>query len=262
MKYFSAIESQLSKTCAVFYHNTLVVSAAVGKKYPASKNVVVLYNGLDTAVFKPDEAARRRFRAGLGLSPDLLVIGIVANINPDKGQLALIEAFRNLRNKYPCRLLLAGSYAAQFPDYAAQVKKLIDETEGVLHCGFLADTAAFYNGCDILVNNSNDERSESLGTSIYEAMSCEKLVIAADTGGTPEIIDDKKDGLLFIAGNTEQLERQLEQACKMNSLLCYMRKAAREKVTKKFTIAGMASRYNQIVEMLLQPEKPNKTNIG
>jgi glycosyltransferase involved in cell wall biosynthesis len=263
MKYFSSIENWLSKTCASLYHRTLVVSCAVGRKYANNKNVLVLYNGLDTFLFKPDDAARTRFRAALGVAPDIIIIGIAASINPDKGQLELINAFNSLdiKNK-ACRLVLAGSYAEQFPGYAAAVQKLIAEAKDIIHCGYVEHITDFYNGCDILVNNSNDDRSESLGTSIYEAMACQKVVIATNTGGTPEIITDKMDGLLIAPGEPKQLERKLEQACGMYSSLGYLRSAARQRVMERFNILSMVEHYNQIIAGLQQKAAGNTYDIG
>jgi glycosyltransferase involved in cell wall biosynthesis len=251
MRYFSGLETTLSKFCTTMYDKTLVVSAAVKRKYGLNAGrVEVLYNGLDTQIFKPDEQQRQDFRQKWGLTAENITIGMVAVINPDKNQLALIEVFNQLNLIYPnSRLLLAGSYASQFPEYSVEVKQAINRSPKVTHVGFLSNIVDFYNGCDIIVSNSNANRSESLGTSIYEAMACEKLVVAADTGGTPEIIDDKINGLMFRTDDLTDLKSKLAFALEHYHELATVKYAGRAKAQSKFSINAMVKNYNSIIHI-------------
>jgi glycosyltransferase involved in cell wall biosynthesis len=259
LKYFSQLEISLSNLCAKAYNKTLVVSEAVKRKYVENQHkIIVLYNGLDPMVFKPDNSKRALFRKNQNLTDDTLVIGIAASINPDKGQLELISAFNNLSKTFPnACLLLAGSYAAHFPEYCEKVRLAINESPKIIYAGYVADMTAFYNGCDIIVNNSDNKRSESLGTTIYEAMACGKVVIASRTGGTPEIITDKEDGFMFEPESISDLEQTLSMVIKRYDSLNLIRIAAREKIIKKFNISTMVETYNQILNTNQQPSFHN-----
>jgi glycosyltransferase involved in cell wall biosynthesis len=211
----------------------------------------VLYNGLNLNEFKPDIDQRNDFRNQHGFDNDALLIGIAGSINPDKGQLELIKLFNQLAvNSRNIKLVIAGNFASQFPQHTTLIKQAIINQPNIAHVGFIKDTPAFYNGCDIIINNSNDERSESLGTTIYEAMACKKLVIASATGGTPEIIADKVEGLLFAPGNNDELLNLLSYAIKNYEALNDIREAAREKVISRFNIETMAAEYNRIIKNL------------
>ena len=249
LKYFSGLETFLANLCAKLYDRTLVVSNAVKLKYPDEYDkITVLYNGLDFNVFRVDQTARTKFRERWQLNERLKVIGIAANINPDKGQLELIDAFNMLSTAHPdVRLIVAGSYASHFPEYAEKVKTAINENANVIYAGFIENIIEFYNGCDLVINNSNYYRSESLGTTIYEAMACERIVIAADTGGTPEIITHKKDGFLFKPENTADLLEMLTGVIENYENLGDLRIAARNKAKSKFGIVDMVKRYNEII---------------
>ncbi|GAB2700876.1 hypothetical protein GCM10027037_27290 [Mucilaginibacter koreensis] len=249
LKYFSKIDSIQSSLCCKLYDTTLVVSEAVKRKHHSSPKALVLYNGLDMNLFKADALVRAAFRSELGLAGHHLLIGIAASINPDKGQLELIEVFNQLIEEHPdIRLILAGSYAINTPEYESKIKATIGNNSAIIHKGFIKDMTTFYNGCDIVINNSNEHRSESLGTTIYEAMAFEKVVVASDTGGTPEIITDQKDGFLFKVDKGDALKAQLNDVINRYHSLTAVRTEARKKADDKFNIQTMISKYNAIIQ--------------
>ena len=251
MNNYAAIENYLSKLCVSLYTKTLVVSGAVKKKYKDNDKVEVLYNGLNIDEFKPDYSKRSRFRKNLKIDDDIILIGIAANINPDKGQLELIHIFHELSLTYPkIGLIIAGSYASQFPEYRQEVELAIKGKKKIIHIGYVDTITDFYNGCDIIVNNSNNYRSESLGTSIYEAMACQTIVLAADTGGTPEIVTDGEDGFLFKTEDMHLFKQKLEYIINNFANMKNVKCNARAKVIAKFNISYMLNRYNNIISKL------------
>ena len=252
MKYFSAFEHYLCIWCSALYNCTLVVSEAVKRKYTGSKKVLVLYNGLDTNLFKPYPDKRKAFRIKLGIKEDDIVLGIAANICPGKGQLSLIEAFQGASAYGPSlKLLIAGNYALDDTAYNSKVKDAIVLNKNIIFLGFVDDVIDFYNGCDIVINNSDLVRSESLGTSIYEAMACEKILIASSTGGTPEIITNGTDGFLFEPERVDNLEKVIVDVMLKYNSLENIKTAARETVKRKFNILGMVRDYNNVVQLVL-----------
>lgn len=251
LKYFSKLDTLHSQSCAKLYDYTIVVSEAVKRKYNGNSKAIVLYNGLDLNIFKPDAASRNAFRSKQHLSDDTIVIGIAAVISPDKGQLSLIQVFNKLSEKFPhIKLILAGGFAADTPAYSQEVQAAANSSANVIYLGYADNMSEFYNGCDIIISNSNAYRSESLGTTIYEAMAFEKVVVASDTGGTPEIITDNKDGFLFETGSTSGLYEKLDYAISNYNSLSNIRTAARNKANQKFNITTMTKRYNEIIHSL------------
>jgi glycosyltransferase involved in cell wall biosynthesis len=248
ISYYSTLEQYLSKICAALYNNTLAVSNAVKSKYKPNTKVSVLYNGLDCDIFKPDETARSLFRNSLSLTNYSIVLGMAAVVHPRKGQLGLIMAFNELCKTFTnIVLLFAGGFEGSDPDYSKSVKDAISDNEKIIHLGYVDKMIDFYNGCDIIVNNSDLLGSEPLGTTIYEAMACEKIVIASATGGTPEIITDRYDGYLFEADNIDSLQKCLAGVLGTYNNLMPSRIAARETVKARFNIFNMAGHYNKLL---------------
>lgn len=253
IRYLTATERHLSRICVSLYDRTLVVSQALKLKYPGREHKVsVLYNGLDPELFKPDTALREGFRSKFNIGRETLVMGIAAVIHENKGQLSLISAFNAISAEHSgIKLVIAGDFADQTPEYSALVTAEIDSNDDIIYIGYFSPANVFYNGCDIVINNSNHYRSESLGTSIYEAMACEKIVIASETGGTPEIISNGVDGFLFPADSATALQAKLIEVLQNFGQLNEIRLMAREKVLRQFNLEVMVEQYNIILAQLI-----------
>jgi glycosyltransferase involved in cell wall biosynthesis len=248
LKYFSKIDILFSKACATLYDITLVVSDAVKEKYSNKKPVKVLYNGLDLNVFKPNGEKRERFRQRFDFDENQLVLTIAGTISPRKGQLMLIRVFKNLTEKFiNINLIIAGSFGEDDNTYNDQVTEAIKSYSNIFYLGQVTNMLEVYCGSDIIINNSSAEGGEPLGTTIYEAMACEKIVIASDTGGTPEIITDKEDGFIFKADDEESLEEALRFVMLNLYTLSTTVKKARKKVDAKFSIQKMIDTYNYLM---------------
>ncbi|PHQ89460.1 MAG: glycosyl transferase [Sulfurimonas sp.] len=131
-------------------------------------------------------------------------IGMVGRINEDKGQHLLIQAVEILRKK-------GKNVNAYFVGHAMEVsylEKLQAEVkekklqECIHFLGFMKDPHHFYQICDCIVLAS---KKETFGLVLLEAIQMKTAVIGSNSGGVVEIIDDKKNGLLFEVGNADDL---------------------------------------------------------
>lgn len=249
LKYFSKLDNVFSTLCSILFDKTLVVSKAVKNKYGAKKKVFLLYNGLDLNQYKSNVLYRDSFRSKLNLT-DKIVLGIAATISPRKGQLELIRVFSNLLEEFNnIALVIAGGLGKDNEDYNSEVLNLIKDNNSIHYVGHINNMVEFYCGCDIIINNSSKSGSEPLGTTIYEAMACEKVVIASNTGGTSEIITDKVDGFIFEADSNEGLFQCLVQTLSNFSQLADLRTSARKKVERIFSLENMSSNYNRLISI-------------
>ena len=90
--------------------NNSKVSAEQHKKFGYSKNnIVIIPNGFDTKIFKPDLEARMQLREEFGLSEENILIGLVARYHPQKDHPGFLKAAAIIKKNNPrCRFLLAG----------------------------------------------------------------------------------------------------------------------------------------------------------
>ncbi|MBA2737667.1 MAG: glycosyltransferase family 4 protein [Pyrinomonadaceae bacterium] len=166
----------------------------------------IVHNGIELEKFEIDRTNRRRIRTELDLSENELVIGIVGQITPRKGQLELLQTFAATQKQMPSTLLVVGTPVFN-RDYL-YLEKLIETVKNlgienrVRFLGARRDVAAIMQSLDALVINS---KSEALVLVAIEAMACRTPVIATDVGGTSEIITHKENGWLVSFGNKRAL---------------------------------------------------------
>lgn len=254
LSYFTKLDHILSRLCTRFFDRTLTVSDAVKRKYNPSKKIITFYNGLDTNIFKADDDLRKNQRDKFGLYNNELVFTIAATISPRKGQLSLIESFAELIKVYPqIKLFIAGGNAIDTPEYTQKVFDKAQLYKSNVHIlGKVTDMLALYNASDVIINNSNMAGSEPLGTTIYEAMACEKVVLVSDTGGNREIVDEKINGFIFKADDIKCLKNAMEYVLLNDKHMAAIRLASRQKVIHKFNIVNMVNCYNDIIKNFIK----------
>ena len=65
-----------------------------------SRKMEVIYNGIDTELFRPNPEARRALRSRLGLPPDALLIGMAGRLHRHKDHRTFFAAARLLRKAF------------------------------------------------------------------------------------------------------------------------------------------------------------------
>ncbi|MFF0989069.1 glycosyltransferase [Kocuria nitroreducens] len=137
-------------------------------------------------------------------------IGMVARIDPWKGQDMLIRAFANVYKDQNVKLVLAGSPAFGHEDYWDDLHLLagrLGVADQVQFLGHVEDVGALLHSLDVCVQASI--RPEPLGQNVLQYLYCGRPTIAANDGGPREWIEDGQTGLLFRTGDICSLENAL-----------------------------------------------------
>lgn len=172
---------------------------------PPLSPVHVIHNPVDAARFDPGNIDREAARARLGLDGNELVLAVVAQLTPWKGQDDAIRILARLKPRHPrLRLVLAGSakFAARSArfDNAAFERELhrmareLGVEDETLFLGECDDVPAVLRALDVLLVPS---WREAFGRIALEGMSMELPVLASDAGGPAEIVRNELDGLLL-----------------------------------------------------------------
>lgn len=136
---------------------------------------------------------------------------ISGRIMPSKGQLDAVKAVQALRKKgQHAELLVVGAVGSQ--DYFDEIRRYCEQHEIAKYVhmvGYKNNPFNFVHLADIALVCSN---SEAYGMVTIEAMYMGKVVVAANSGGTPEIITDSKDGLLYEPQDVQDLVRAIQKA--------------------------------------------------
>ena len=183
---------------------------------------------------------------------DFLYVGSLLKV---KGPDLLIDAFAKvIRSKPESRLLIIGSGAIE-GDLKNQVKSLSLETQ-VEFAGKVAYEKIIecYRRTRIVVLPS---RFEGFGFVPVEAALLEKPAIAASVGGLPEVVEDGETGVLFPAGNAEELAEKMLRLLDDPDLVQRLGTQSRSRALRLFDPALCARTYlNLYQEISRKPFVP------
>jgi glycosyltransferase involved in cell wall biosynthesis len=169
-------------------------------------NVEVLHNPVDVERWDPARIDRDAARARLGTAGERTVLlGVLAQLSPWKGQDTAIEALRLLREEgIDAHLLLIGSAkfvarATRFDNEAflAGLHARVAQhglAERVSWLGEREDAPELVRALDVLLLPSLEE---PFGRALIEAMALEVPVLATSVGGPAEIVRDGQEGYLL-----------------------------------------------------------------
>lgn len=217
----------------------------------------VVHNGVDIERFDPARIDRDAARAALGEAGEReLLLGVVAQLSPWKGQDTAIEALEMVRAEgIDAHLLLIGS--AKFRDRAtrfdneAYVKRLralvagAGLTDRVSWLGEREDVPELMRALDVLLLPS---WQEPFGRALIEAMALGVPVIATDVGGPPEILSDGREGLLRPPAQPGAWAAAIGTLARDAELRSQMGIAGRRRVAQAFTLAHHVSAVLEVYE--------------
>ena len=194
----------------------------------------VVFNPIDLAAFDQDLHDRAAARVRLDLRPDDLVLAVVGQITPWKGQRDAIEILDALRRGHPAaRLLVVGdakfvARATRYDNraYLAELRELTFDRGLEPHVRWLGDRAdvpAIMSAVDILLVPSWEE---PFGRVVVEGMAMGCLVAATAIGGPAEVISDGVDGLLLAPRAPERWAEAIDSMVRDPEVMRAIRRAA------------------------------------
>ena len=199
--------------CKQIYESSdavILISNAVKKQFmceTSEKKLHVIHNGIDSDM-GVDIAPKEK-----GKWFELL---ITARLMEDKGQFEAIKALKILnkeRGYKDIRVHFAGSVrnSAFNSQYINSIRKYIEENNlenNVFFQGEVNDMVGLRRKmhCELICSIC-----ETFGRVTVEGMRNGLAVIGSNTGGTVEIIDNEKNGLLYQQGNPEDLENKIQK---------------------------------------------------
>lgn len=170
----------------------MLIETTVLKK----EKIHVVHYGVDIDKFKNKSKSKLELRNKYNLPENKYIFGYVARIDEHKDQLTAIRAFKQASIEESV-LVFTGSIEDEQRDYYRKLQdeiEKLDIKERVFFIGFTQEMPELMNCFDVFIMPS---RSETFGLVIIEAMASGLPVIAVKSGGVPEIIEDRKNGLLF-----------------------------------------------------------------
>jgi len=190
---------------------------------------IVVGNGRDPALFRPDAAARAAIRATLGVAADKLVIVTVGRLVRHKGFPELVAAMRDVPL---AEIWVVGERLAsdRGPDMGVALRAAgLGDRLRLL--GYRDDVAAIVAAADIFVLFS---QFEGLPMSVIEAMLCGLPVVASDIPGLREQVEHGTTGFLVPRDDVPALAGALKKMVAEADLRATMGAAGRMRAMRMY----------------------------
>ena len=158
----------------------------------------------------------------------------LGRISPWKGQHIVIEAIKDLEF---VKLRIVGSANFGEDEYFNHLKKLVSDynlQHRVEFCPFSLDIKEHLSWCNIFIHSSTSP--EPFGRVVVEGMLAGRIVIATDSGGVPEIINDESYGILVPPGDIKSLNKAINDINANRDKYKIVANNGREKATKDFSL--------------------------
>lgn len=213
----------------------------------------VLYDGIDVNTFYPNPESGN-IRKELNIQPNEKLIAVIGALHSIKGQHLVLDAAPEIFKRHPnVKILFVGGIYLDnqvSQDYQKMIQEQVVKS-GLVGKVFLLgprkDIPAIMNQIDILLQPS--ER-EALGTSMVEAMSCQKPVIGTSVDGIPEVIGDNEAGLLLKSRTPQEIARQVDVLLSNEALAKEKAGKARLRAETRFNIHKTISTLENIYKDL------------
>ncbi len=221
-------------------------------KIKPKDKIELVYNGIDLKsldFFEKNEAKIKLFeklpsKPGRFLKADFIV-GTIANFYKTKGLEYLIDSARILNARYDTQntvfIIIGGGSLKE--SLELKVKNLKLENT-VFFAEKIPDAYQYLKAFDVFVLPSV---KEGFPWTVFEAMAAKLPVIATRVGAVPEIIEDKKNGMLVKPAQPEQIAEKIQNLLNNDHLRQEMGIQAHQTILFKFPLDKMVKKIESIL---------------
>ena len=206
------------------------------------KKVVCIPNGIDLNKFKVDKNLRKDVRKSLGLIESEFAWIKVANFSDIKGHADLINGFSRITHNCSKKLFLLGKDRGNLKF----IQKLVSDLglqDQVIFLGFKENISKILNAMDGFISASH---TEGLSNAIIEAMAMRLPIIATNVGGSPEILENRKYGILIEPNNYQSICESMTEIMENDQLRANLSIACNGIAQKKYSKESMVNSYIEL----------------
>ena len=225
--------------------STLNLKKIVDLRLAPRKKLTNIYSGIDIQRFQRSEALD--LHAELGLDSSTKVIGFIGRFSEQKSPFTFLRALKKVSAQNQ------GFHVALVGDgpLREDMQLFVQDNDlgnVVSFLGYRMDVNAILKGLDLFVLSSI---YEGLGRSVTEALCCEVPVVATAVEGVPELVRDKKTGLLIEPEDPDQLAEGILYALANPEIMEDYAKAGSQFVSENFPVEKMVSDIDKLYQSLM-----------
>ena len=235
-------------------HRLIAVSNAVAHELRRARianddRIAVVRNGVDVDRFTRALAQfeRAEFLRSKGLPAESLLVGSVGELRTLKRHDDFIRAAALIAPQFPrAHFVLAGIDTTATSEVRRQLEQLVSEldlTERFHFLGWVDDAEKLLAAMDVFVSASE---TESFGLAIAEAMAAGTALVATETEGAREVVEDQRTGVLVPIGNVPRIAEAIAALLAQGEQRTQISLRAREAVAEKFSLQRMVDEIEAI----------------
>lgn len=220
-----------------------LLDAGVGPLRIAPEKLVTIHKGYDLDWFRAEPLDL----ATLGVPRGAFVVTCVADARTRNGIPVLVRASEHLPAGLPIHIVLVGTGMT-----APAITRLIRRTpyRDRFHVlGFRDDAPQILAASDISVLPSM--RGEGLSGAVAESMAYRTPPIVSDAGGSPELVEHERSGLIVPAGDDEALAAAILRLYTDRDFCADLGRNAQRRLATAFTVEKSAAQTFALYEALL-----------
>lgn len=211
------------------------------REFDLAVPVRTIHNFIDVDRFTQNGSNRCRLAGD-----DEKIIMHISNFRPVKRVTDVIRAFKKIQDRVNARLVMVGEGPERMA--AVGVAKQLGIADKVKFLGTTENIQSILPCADLVFQPSEHE---SFGLAHLEAMACEIPVLATDSGGVREVVEDGVTGYLCEVGDTDTMAALAIKILTNDSLAREMGRRGRERAIRMFDQNKAIGAYEALYEELL-----------
>lgn len=204
---------------------------------------IIIPNGVDTRVFKPDREAYLGVRRELGLAPETILIGQVARFDPMKDQASFLRAAGQfVQSGSNAQFVMIGQDVTSENVSLAEIIRREGIEDRVHLLGRREDMPRLNAALDILVSSSSGEGFPNV---VAEAMASGVPCVATDVGDSAHLVANT--GIVVPPRNPQALAAAWAELLSLTASERFaLGQQARQRIIQHFSLEKMVQAYARV----------------
>lgn len=219
--------------------------------YLKPRQLTVIHNSIDCVMVRR-AASPQRIRTRLGIPPGSPLIGLLADLRPEKDVETFLRAAAHIAAEMEkARFLVIGD--GDDRQRLEQIALQLGLGSRVLFLGDQAKVEDLLAELDVCVLSS---RTESLPNAALEAMAMARPVVATNAGGTKELVVEGETGFLVPIRDPKTMAVRIMELVQNTGRARDMGNAGRKRIEQEFSCSRMKQQLEALYDASLRKRHP------